>query len=81
MSHYLVSVFGLSAFAFLLNIPLGRWRVSVEKFSVSWFLAVHLSIPLVLLLRLKMGLSAWFIPFTIVSAIAGQLIGGYSAKS
>ena len=71
---------GLAAFSFLCNLPLGRWRVTVKRFSVFWFLAVHLSIPFVLFLRLKMGLSVWFIPLTLGTAIAGQLLGGLSCK-
>lgn len=78
MAHNLFALVGLVAISFFCNLPLGRWRASLKKFSASWFLAVHLSIPLVLLLRLKMGLSVWAIPFTMGAAIAGQVMGGHS---
>jgi hypothetical protein len=76
MLHIISAAAGLAAFSFLCNVPLGRWRASLKRFSVFWYLAVHLSIPIVLLLRLKMGLSAWFIPLSLGTAIAGQLVGG-----
>jgi hypothetical protein len=42
-------------------------------------LAVHLSIPLIIFLRIKLGLSAWDIPLNLAAAVAGQLVGGYSS--
>lgn len=33
------------------NIPCGAWREHCEKFSGSWFLAVHASIPFIAMLR------------------------------
>lgn len=81
MPHNILAATGLAVFSFLCNLPLGRWRVSVRKFSTSWFLAVHLSIPLIIFLRTKMGLSAWFIPLTLGAAVAGQLVGGVSGGS
>lgn len=76
MPHYVFAAAGLTAISFLCNLPLGRWRASVKKFSASWFLAVHLSIPLIIFLRIEMGLSVWFIPLTFGAAVAGQLMGG-----
>lgn len=35
----------------LLNIPFGYWRANVKKFSVQWFLAIHLPVPYVAYLR------------------------------
>jgi hypothetical protein len=41
-----------------------------------WWLLIHLPIPFIVLLRIEAGLSWHFIPFTLVSSIAGQVIGG-----
>lgn len=79
MPQSVLSAAGLAVFAFLCNLPLGRWRVTVKKFSVNWFLAVHLSIPLIIYLRFKLDLSPWFIPLSLGSALAGQLLGGFSS--
>ncbi|SHK11612.1 hypothetical protein [Desulforamulus aeronauticus] len=61
--------------AFLVNLPLGRWREKTRKFSPAWFMAVHLSIPLIIGLRHHFHLALSIIPFTIGSAVLGQLLG------
>lgn len=61
--------------AFLVNLPLGRWRSKTRKFSLPWFLSIHLSIPLILSLRYWFDLGPEFIPITIGGAVLGQLLG------
>lgn len=75
MPHSIIPAATLTVFSFICNLPLGRWRSTVKKFSLNWFLAVHLSIPLIIFLRLKLGLSAWDIPLNLAAAIAGQYVG------
>lgn len=79
MPHYvtatLIGVLGL-----VLNVPLGYWRVSVKKFSKQWFLAVHLSVPLIYLLRIESGLGLKVIPFMVLAAFTGQFLGGRVRK-
>lgn len=58
------------------NIPLGYLRQSCRKFSVGWFIYVHISIPVIVFIRIKAGLGWQFIPFTLASTVAGQLVGG-----
>ncbi len=62
--------------AVVLNLPMGYWRASTRKFTWQWFLAIHLPIPLIFLLRQGMGLSMGFIPLMFACAIVGQLAGG-----
>jgi hypothetical protein len=62
--------------AFLLNIPFGAWRARTRKFSVAWAVAIHGPIPMIIPIRLLLGLSYWFIIGSVVFAIAGQLVGG-----
>lgn len=76
MPNNILAAAVLAAVSFLCNLPLGRWRVSLRKFSTPWFLAVHMSIPFIIFLRIEMGLSMWFIPLTLGAAVAGQLVGG-----
>jgi len=66
----------LLALALLVNIPLGYLREASQKFSVRWFVFVHLSIPLLVALRVTVGLGWGFVPLSIASAVAGQVIGG-----
>ena len=59
-----------------INIPLGYQRQSCPKFSFGWYFYVHISIPAIIYFRIKTGLGWQFIPFTLASAIVGQIIGG-----
>lgn len=62
----------------LLNLPFGFWRAGVKKFSVPWFLAIHIPVPLVITLRVISGLGWRFITFpALVGAFfTGQFLGG-----
>lgn len=71
-----VLALAISCIALLLNVPMGYWRSMVKKFSVQWFLAVHLAVPIIYLLRMKSGLGYGYIPALVICAIVGQVIGG-----
>lgn len=71
-----VLLIGLIAVALILNIPLGYLRQAVEKFSFAWYFYIHISIPLIIYLRIKSGYSWKFIPLTIAGAVIGQIVGG-----
>lgn len=75
MNGYLLLT-GLIALAIIVNIPLGYLRQAVPKFSFAWYFYIHISIPLIIYLRIKSGYSWKFIPLTIGGAIIGQIIGG-----
>jgi hypothetical protein len=66
----------IACVAVLINVPMGYWRTRVRKYSLGWFLAIHLSIPLIFVLRIKSGLGYGYIPELFLAAIAGQVIGG-----
>lgn len=66
----------LTLAALLLNLPFGYLRVKTRKFSVKWFLYIHLPIPLIFVLRTMAGLGYKFIPLMIIGAVAGQVLGG-----
>jgi len=74
--HNLFVLLGLMLFAIIINLPLGYLRQNYEKFSFAWYFYVHISIPLIIFLRIKSGFSWRFIPLTLVGALAGQLLGG-----
>lgn len=69
------ALLGLIIFAFLINIPLGYLRRNYEKFTFGWYFYVHISIPAIVYMRVKSGLSWKFIPLTLAGAVAGQLLG------
>jgi hypothetical protein len=64
---------------FLLNIPFGYWRANVRKFSIPWFLSVHVPVPFVIALRLLsgMGFQLMTFPIMIVAYFGGQFAGSW----
>lgn len=71
---------GLVLFAIIINLPLGYLRQNYAKFSFGWYFYVHISIPLIIFLRIKSGFSWRFIPLTLVGALTGQILGGMIHK-
>ena len=59
------------------NLPFGAWRATTRKFSWQWFVAIHLPIPFIIVMRLSFGFGWWFVPFMLASAVAGQLLGSW----
>jgi len=70
----------IGATALALNIPLGYLRAGQRKYSLAWFLYVHLSIPLIAYLRIANHVTSWLIPFFILCAVAGQIVGGRTRR-
>jgi len=66
----------LLCFAFFANLPLGYLRESTRKFSLRWFVYIHISIPFILAMRISYEFGWEAAPFTLACAIAGQLLGG-----
>jgi hypothetical protein len=79
-TRYILSVIGLILLAIFINLPLGYLRQNCRKFSFAWYFYVHISIPVIIYLRIKGGYSWRFIPLTLMGAFAGQFIGGYLNK-
>ena len=57
------------------NLPLGYLRETSRKFSLHWFVLVHLSIPFIVTLRSMFGFGWQVIPLTLLCAVAGQFAG------
>ncbi|WP_243370762.1 hypothetical protein [Geotalea sp. SG265] len=74
--HLILTFIALMLLALLINVPFGYLRQSYEKFSFGWYFYVHISIPIIIYLRIKAGFSWKLIPFTLGSAVVGQIIGG-----
>ena len=66
----------IGAAALAANIPLGYLREGKRKYSLGWFVYIHLSIPLIAFLRISSHLTPWIIPVFVLCAAAGQLAGG-----
>lgn len=76
-----MNLFYAAVCTFLINLPFGWWRGKVKKFSKSWFLAVHLPIPFVILFRFgfHLGFQLYTYPAMVGAFFAGQWMGGYAA--
>ncbi|MGK2907369.1 MAG: hypothetical protein ACSLFH_13640 [Desulfuromonadales bacterium] len=70
-----IALVSLLAFAMLGNIPLGYLRQGSPKYSVRWFVYIHLSVPFIIGLRITNNISWQIIPISIVLAVAGQMVG------
>lgn len=66
----------LLCFAFFANLPLGYLRESSRKFSLRWFIYIHVSIPFILAMRISYDFGWEAVPFTLACALAGQMLGG-----
>ena len=77
-----MKVFYDAILIFLLNIPFGYWRGHVKKFSRQWFFAVHLPVPVVILIRIysHVGFQFYTYPILIGAFFLGQFTGGKVKK-
>lgn len=73
-SHLLLMV--LLIITFVITLPFGVWRVRCRKFTIQWWLAIHLVIPFIFLMRRWGGFSYWYIPLFLASTVLGQIVGG-----
>jgi uncharacterized membrane protein len=71
-----LSVVELVYLAFVINIPCGYLRENYKKFSPMWWILIHISIPIIIALRIIAGISWHAIPLTLGGSVAGQIVGG-----
>lgn len=71
------SLVNLILLAFIISIPCGYVREYFRKFSIGWLLMAHMPIPLVYHLRHMAGFGWQIIPFTLASAVLGQMVGSW----
>ncbi len=60
----------------MLNLPFGFMRGKARKYSLKWFLYIHLPIPLIFLARTYSHLDYRYIPLFVGAAVLGQVLGG-----
>lgn len=63
-----------------INLPLGYLRNEHERFAYGWYFYLHLSLPVVVYLRVKTGYEWKFIPVLLCGAVLGQILGGLLAQ-
>ncbi len=72
-----MNIFIVSVLVLILNLPFGMWRAKTKKFSLQWFLSVHIPIPFVIALRFlfDLGFKWWTYPFLVGAFFLGQFSG------
>ncbi|MBI5118978.1 hypothetical protein HZA56_21140 [Candidatus Poribacteria bacterium] len=66
----------LAAITLILNLPFGFLRAKAKRYSLRWFLCIHLPIPFIYYLRHLFMLTVYVIPLLVVAAVLGQIWGG-----
>ncbi len=68
----------LALLVVLLNLPFGYWRAGTRRYSIPWFLAIHIPVPLAVGLRMQAGMT-WqlsTLPVFVGAFFLGQFLGG-----
>jgi len=62
---------------FVLNVPFGFIREGFKKFSVMWFVSIHVPIPFVILFRhlFGLGFQLYTYPIMVSAFFLGQFCG------
>jgi hypothetical protein len=71
-----LTVTGIFFITLVLNLFFGHFRARARKYSLKWFLYIHLPIPVIVAARVYFGLGYRVIPLFVVAAVAGQFLGG-----
>ncbi|KAK8657932.1 hypothetical protein V6N13_036149 [Hibiscus sabdariffa] len=72
---FVIALLGMAA-----NVPLGAWKEHTDKFSLSWFVAVHAAVPFIAMLRKSVLMPKTAMAMTIGASILGQVIGSRAER-
>jgi hypothetical protein len=65
----------------VINIFFGYWRSNTRKLTFQWILAIHVPVPIAIILRLSfLGWNWMLLPAFIGAFALGQFIGGQLRK-
>jgi hypothetical protein len=76
ISSQLYAVLALFIFTLLINLPFGYFRSKTRRYSLRWFLYIHIPIPLIFIARTLSHIEFRYIPIFVLAALAGQILGG-----
>jgi hypothetical protein len=69
-------ILSLFAFTILLNLPFGYARTKTKRYSLRWFLCIHIPIPFIFIARTFSHIEMKYIPVFVLAAVTGQILGG-----
>ena len=72
-----LSFLAVCIITFLLNIPFGYYRGRTRKFSVRWFLSIHIPVPFLIYTRHLFQIERTWLtnPILLVFFFLGQFLG------
>lgn len=78
-----VPVWEIALVILALNVPFGFWRAGTRKYSLPWFLAIHVPVPIAVGLRMAAGVGFRLsvLPVFVGAFFAGQYLGGTVRRS
>ncbi len=76
MTSKIALLTGLFSLTVMLNLFFGFLRNRTRKFSIAWFLCIHLPIPFIFLARVSAHVGFHYVPVFVAAAVIGQIIGG-----
>lgn len=67
-----------AALVAVVNLPFGYWRAGLTPRSARWFVAIHAPVPLMVLIRLWLGIALEWgtLPVLVAAFALGQWTGG-----
>ena len=76
----LVRIIVVLAAVIVVTLPFGFYRARTDKFSLRWFLAIHVPVIFVFLIRFGSHLSYAFLPLTFAAFTSAQLLGAWAGR-
>lgn len=76
----MIGILAFTIFVFILNIPFGYWRSNTLRFSRDWYLAIHIPVLPIIVLRVFLDLGwswqsyALLLPAFFLGQIMGHLV-------
>jgi len=66
-----------------MNIPFGYWRNGLKTYSLKWFLAIHIPVLLIILVRIFFHIPYELItiPLSVLCFFSGQYLGGRISRT
>jgi len=78
----MITLLIISIIVFILTIPFGYWRANVKRFSLQWYLSIHIPVPIIIAIRifLEIGFSWYTYLFLVTAFFLGQKLGSVIYK-
>jgi len=78
----MIVLFIISIIVLIINIPFGYWRANVKRFSLQWYLSIHIPVPIIIVFRIffEIGFTWYTYLFLVTAFFLGQKLGSIIYK-